>query len=132
MAKLRHIAMLVDDIEKSAQFYETTFGMKRVREHATAIALSDGVVSLVVIHPDNQNMKGETVRGLHHIGFLIDDMQDVTAKAESNGAKFVGGIKGTGSGLETERKYVAPDGVNFDITMPEYARDVWKIKVDAA
>jgi catechol 2,3-dioxygenase-like lactoylglutathione lyase family enzyme len=108
MAKLRHIAMIVEDIEKSAQFYEKTFGMKRMRQHGTAIALSDGTVSLVVIHPDNPNMKGETKRGLHHIGFLIDDMKDVTAKVESNGAQFVGGILGTGSGLETERKYVGP------------------------
>ena len=92
--------------------------------------MSDGVVSLVVIHPDNPNMKGETVRGLHHIGFLIDDMKDVTAKAEANGAQFVGGILGTGTGLETERKYVAPDGLNSDIPMPEYAREFWKIKVD--
>ncbi len=132
MAKLRHIAMLVEDIEKSASFYEKAFGMKRVRQHETAIAMTDGVVSLVVIHPSNQNMKGETVRGLHHIGFLIDDMKTVTEKVESNGAKFVGGILGTGSGLETERKYVAPDGVNFDITMPEYAREFWKIAVDTA
>jgi catechol 2,3-dioxygenase-like lactoylglutathione lyase family enzyme len=122
--------MLVDDIEKSAKFYEQAFGMKRVREHKTAIAMSDGVVSLVVIHPDNPNMKGETVRGLHHIGFLIDDMKEVTEKVEGNGAKFVGGILGTGSGLETERKYVGPDGVNFDITMPEYAREFWKVAVD--
>ena len=132
MAKLRHIAMLVDDIEKTASFYEKAFGMKRVRQHGTAIAMTDGVVSLVVIHPSNANMKGETVRGLHHIGFLIDDMQAVTEKVESGGAKFVGGILGTGSGLETERKYTDPNGVNFDITRPEYARDFWRIPVDAA
>jgi catechol 2,3-dioxygenase-like lactoylglutathione lyase family enzyme len=129
MAKLRHIAMLVEDIQKTASFYEKSFGMKRVREHETAIAMTDGVVSLVVIHPDNPNMKGETVRGLHHIGFLIDDMPSVTEKVESNGATFVGGILGTGSGLETERKYTDPNGVNFDITMPEYAREFWKITV---
>ena len=132
MAKLRHIAMLVEDIEKSAAFYEKAFGMTRVREHKTAIAMTDGVVSLVVIHPDNPNMKGDTVRGLHHIGFLIDDMAKVAEKVESNGAVFHGGILGTGSGLETERKYTDPNGVNFDITMPEYARDFWKIAVDAA
>jgi catechol 2,3-dioxygenase-like lactoylglutathione lyase family enzyme len=122
--------MLVDDIEKSATFYEKTFGMKRVRQHESAIAMSDGTMSLVFIHPSNANMKGETVRGLHHIGFLIDDMKAVTEKVESNGATFVGGILGTGSGLETERKYIDPNGVNFDITMPEYARDFWKISVD--
>lgn len=129
MAKLRHIAMLVDDIEKSAAFYEKAFGMTRARQSDTAIALTDGTVSLVVIHPDNPNMKGETKRGLHHIGFLIEDMNAVTEKVESNGATFHGGILGTGSGLETERKYSDPNGVNFDITMPEYARDFWKIAV---
>jgi methylmalonyl-CoA/ethylmalonyl-CoA epimerase len=129
MAKLRHIAMVVEDIEKSATFYEKAFGMTRARQSDTAIALTDGTVSLVVIHPDNPNMKGETKRGLHHIGFLIDDMKAVTQKVESNGATFHGGILGTGSGLETERKYSDPNGVNFDITMPEYARDFWKIAV---
>ena len=132
MAKLRHIAMLVEDIEKTAAFYEQSFGMTRARQSDTAIALSDGVVSLVVIHPSNPNMKGETVRGLHHIGFLIDDMKAVTDKVEANGATFHGGILGTGSGLETERKYSDPNGVNFDITMPEYAGAFWKIAVDRA
>ena len=129
MAKLRHIAMVVEDIEKSATFYEKAFGMTRARQSDTAIALTDGTVSLVVIHPSNPNMKGETRRGLHHIGFLIDDMKAVTEKVESNGAQFHGGILGTGSGLVTERKYSDPNGVNFDITMPEYARDFWKIAV---
>ena len=124
--------MLVEDIEKTASFYEQSFGMTRARQSDTAIALSDGVVSLVVIHPSNPNMKGETVRGLHHIGFLIDDMKAVTDKVEANGATFHGGILGTGSGLETERKYSDPNGVNFDITMPEYAGAFWKIAVDRA
>jgi catechol 2,3-dioxygenase-like lactoylglutathione lyase family enzyme len=42
MAKLRHIAMVVEDMEKTAQFYERSFEMKRVRETETAIGLSDG------------------------------------------------------------------------------------------
>lgn len=41
---------------------------------------------------------------LRHIAMLVDD-------------------------IETECKYVAPDGVNFDITLPEYARDFWKVEV---
>ncbi|MBI3918043.1 MAG: VOC family protein [Betaproteobacteria bacterium] len=74
MAKLRHIAMVVEKMEETARFYEKAFGMKRVRQHETAIGLSDGVVSLVIIHPSNVNMKGDDRRGLHHIGFLVDDM----------------------------------------------------------
>jgi hypothetical protein len=51
MAKLRHIAMVVEKMQETAKFYEKAFGMQRVRETPTAIGLSDGVVSLVIIHP---------------------------------------------------------------------------------
>ncbi|MGZ5127646.1 MAG: VOC family protein, partial [Burkholderiales bacterium] len=32
MAKLRHIAITVDDMEKTASFYEKAFELKRVRQ----------------------------------------------------------------------------------------------------
>lgn len=131
MAKLRHLAMLVEDIEKTASFYEHAFGMQRVRQSNTAIALSDGTVSLVIIDPANVNMKGETRRGLHHIGFLIDDMEQVATKVEENGGVYHGEILGTGRGPMTERKYLDPNGVMFDITTAEHARDSWRIPVDA-
>lgn len=129
MAKLRHVAMVVEEMEKTARFYEDSFGMKRVRESPTAIGLSDGVVSLVIIHPSNVNMKGEQRRGLHHLGFLIDDMEEVSATVEKNGAVYHGQILGTGRGSMTERKYLDPNGSMFDITTTEHARETWKIAV---
>ena len=44
MAKLRHLALSVKDLEESAKFYESAFGMERVRQSDVAIMLSDGVV----------------------------------------------------------------------------------------
>jgi methylmalonyl-CoA/ethylmalonyl-CoA epimerase len=129
MAKLRHIAMVVEEMEQTAQFYEKSFGMQRVRQTETAIGLSDGVVSLVVIHPSNVNMKGDSRRGLHHIGFLVDDMEAETAKAEANGAVRHGGIINSDLGTETERKFRDPIGQVFDLTGHEYARDFWRIAV---
>jgi catechol 2,3-dioxygenase-like lactoylglutathione lyase family enzyme len=129
MAKLRHVAMVVEEMEKTAKFYEESFGMKRVRETETAIGLSDGVVSLVIIHPSNVNMKGETRRGLHHLGFLIDDMEESAATVEANGAVYGGEILGSGRGPMTERKYRDPNGQMFDITTPEHARETWQIAV---
>ena len=131
MAKLRHVAMVVEEMEKTAEFYEQSFGMQRVRQTPTAIGLSDGVVSLVIIHPSNVNMKGETRRGLHHLGFLIDDMEDMSATVEANGAVYHGEILGTGRGPMTERKYLDPNGQMFDITTAEHARETWQIAVDA-
>lgn len=130
MAKLRHIAMVVEEMEKTAKFYEETFGMRRVREHETAIALTDGFMSLVIIHPSNVNMKNETRRGLHHLGFLIDDMEEVSAKIEANGGVYHGEILGSGRGPMTERKYLDPNGNMFDITTADHARDAWRIPVE--
>ena len=132
MTKLRHIAMVVEDMEKTASFYEQSFGMKRVRESETSIGLTDGYMSVVIIHPSNINMKGEKHRGLHHLGFLIDDMEQVAAKVEANGAVYHGEILGSGRGPMTERKYLDPNGLMFDITTADHARHVWHIPVDTA
>ena len=37
MAKLRHIALAVPDIQATARFYESSFGMQRVRESDHAV-----------------------------------------------------------------------------------------------
>jgi methylmalonyl-CoA/ethylmalonyl-CoA epimerase len=129
MAKLRHIAMVVEEMEKTAQFYEQSFGMKRVRQTETVIGLSDGVVSLVIIHPSNANMKGDPRRGLHHIGFLVDDMEGEASKVEKSGAVRHGSIMLSEEGRETERKYRDPNGQVFDLTSPEYARDYWQVAI---
>ena len=50
MAKLRHLALSVKDLEASAKFYEDAFGMERIRQSKVAIMLSDGVVSLALLH----------------------------------------------------------------------------------
>jgi catechol 2,3-dioxygenase-like lactoylglutathione lyase family enzyme len=129
MAKLRHIAMVVDEVEKTARFYEQSFGMQRVRQTDTAIGLSDGVVSLVIIHPSSPNMKGDLRRGVHHIGFLVDDVDAMSEKVEANGATFKGAINEQ-RGHVGERKFADPNGQIFDLTGHEYARDFWQVAID--
>ena len=54
VARLRHFAIVVRDLEKSAKFYEDAFGLKRVGqetlEFAAAIYLSDGVINLALLN----------------------------------------------------------------------------------
>ena len=130
MAKLRHIAMVVEEMEKTAQFYEKSFGMARVRQTDTAIGLSDGVVSLVIIHPSNVNMKGDDRRGLHHLGFLVEDVDRETEKVEAVGARRHGATINGEDATESERKFLDPNGQVFDLTSPKYAREVWNVAVD--
>lgn len=128
MAKLRHIALSVEDMEKTAAFYEKAFELKRVRQSDVAIMLSDGIVSLAIISSKNVNAEGRT--GLHHMGFLIDDMEAGAARVEESGGTYHGQIKNIGGGPKSERKYRDPNGVPFDIATAEHAHRVWCIPAE--
>ena len=126
MGKLRHIAIAVPDIQSTARFYEKSFGMQRVRESDVAVMLSDGVVSLAVID-STKNVNAEGRQGLHHFGFLVDDLDQSAGQVEASGGKYYGQIRNIGDGPQSERKYRDPNGIDFDIVSAEHAERVWRI-----
>jgi len=126
MARLRHIAIAVPDIQAAAKFYETSFGMQRVRESKVAVMLSDGVMSLAIID-SNTNPNAENRVGLHHMGFLVENLQEGATRVERNGGKYHSQIKGVGDGPQSERKYRDPNGIDFDIVNADHATRVWCI-----
>ncbi len=133
MAKLRHIAMQVPDLEKAAEFYETVFGMERVARGDTpfgnALMLSDGVINMALLHfPDGTEgqINGPDWAGLHHFGFIVDD-EDETAKAiEDNGGAYFTRLPDGIPGLQAEVKYKDPNGVVFDISTHGWATSARK------
>lgn len=145
MGKLRHIAIAVSNTNESAKFYEQAFGMKRVRESTSAILLSDGVISLAIL--DNQNSH-EAIgqNGLHHFGFITDNVDETAARAEKNGAVYAdkeenvakrfanrgqledGKVTAAGQ-KQDQRKYKDPNGIKFDIVNDEHARNSWRLPV---
>jgi catechol 2,3-dioxygenase-like lactoylglutathione lyase family enzyme len=126
MAKLRHIAIAVPDIQATANFYEASFGMQRVRESSVAVMLSDGVVSLAIID-SNKNPNAANRAGLHHMGFLVEDLGAAAQRVEQSGGKYFSQIKGVGDGPQSERKYRDPNGIDFDIVNADHANRVWRI-----
>lgn len=83
MSKIRHLAIMTDDPPKLADFYKTTFGLQEVfRQPQGAIYLSDGYLNLAVL----KNRNGETP-GVHHFGFMVDDVQGTAQSALNNGAQ---------------------------------------------
>ena len=56
---LLHIAISVSDKEKTAKFYEETFGFKRVSESVVATRLTDGVINLTFLQFRNQDDAGD-------------------------------------------------------------------------
>ncbi len=54
MARLRHFAVCVKDLEKAAQFYVNVFDLKRIGredlEIGSAIYMTDGVINLALLN----------------------------------------------------------------------------------
>lgn len=126
MAKLRHIAIATKDPKKTAEFYKKHFGMKEAgiieNDLAEGCYLSDGVVNLAVLKFRIPNTDlpwdGPDFTGIHHFGFIVDDLEESMRRLEEDGSRMVANLY-KGRGEETvyyERKYLAPDGVVIDIS----------------
>jgi catechol 2,3-dioxygenase-like lactoylglutathione lyase family enzyme len=144
MGKLRHIAIAVPDTDETAKFYEQAFGMKRVRQSSSSVMLTDGVISLAIL--DNRNSHEALGHlGLHHVGFIADDVGESAAKAEQCGAQYAdkdenvqkrfanrGQLKEgeltAEARAQDQRKYVDPNGVKFDIVNAAHARNSWRLE----
>lgn len=123
MAKLRHIAMQVPDLEKAANFYKKALEMTQVGQAQSpignAIMLSDGVMNLTLLNfPDGaQGQKnGPDWAGLHHIGFVVDSEQSTAELIEQHGGAFAFRIPDIYPGVEAESKYADPFGTIFDVS----------------
>ena len=93
MAKLRHIAITVPDPWKAAEFYMRAFGMEKVGEtdweNARGVYLSDGTINLALLHYKTEEAAGKRGRdfvGVHHFGFLVDDVDAAMKAVEAAGA----------------------------------------------
>ena len=127
MAKLRHIAMQVPDLEHSATFYENVFGLDRVAEAESpvgnAIMLSDGVMNLTLLHfPEGTKggINGPDWAGLHHFGMVVDDKASTADRVEKAGGTFFMELTGEYPGVEAETKYKDPNRIVFDISEHEW------------
>jgi len=122
MAKLRHIAITVPDPEKAAAFYEQALGLKRVGktdwEGAHGVYLSDGVMNLALLSYRKEEYAGKLGAGhvgVHHFGFIVEDVGSTGKAIESAGGRHWMGEPAEGGGFY-EVKYFDPEGIAFDIT----------------
>jgi catechol 2,3-dioxygenase-like lactoylglutathione lyase family enzyme len=145
MGKLRHIAIAVPDTDAAAKFYESAFGMKRVRESNSAVLMSDGVISLAILNNrTSHEALGHT--GLHHFGVIAEDVGETAEKAQAAGAVYTdkdeniakrfenrGQVKDgkltSDAQTQEQRKFEDPHGIKFDIVNNVHARNSWKLPV---
>jgi predicted enzyme related to lactoylglutathione lyase len=123
MARLRHFAICVSDLEASATFYESVFDLKRVGgetlEIGSAIYMSDGVINLALLKFKGERgsglKDGATFTGPNHFGFQVDDLAETKRRIEEAGGKFFFDLGDERKG-NFERKFKDPDGIIFDIS----------------
>jgi len=122
MAKLRHIAVQVPDLEKAAAFYESVFGLKRLKKVeapiGNAISLSDGVMNLTLLHfPEGTKggKGGPDWAGLHHFGFVVENESEAEQKIKKHGGEFFMQLPNY-PGVDAEKKFKDIDGIVFDIS----------------
>ncbi|HEY6197976.1 MAG TPA: VOC family protein [Candidatus Binatia bacterium] len=76
--RIRHIAINVQDREKTAAYYKKVFGMEeKHRGENGTIYLSDGFVDVALISTPRHPW------GINHFGFKVDDVKTVEQVAET-------------------------------------------------
>ena len=127
MARIKHIAIRTPDPEKTAAFYKDVFGLKEVGQARTGCYLSDGYINLAILKAKDDG-DGESPRdvpgygGIHHFGFMVDDVDETCRKLEAAGAKAMTNRTDTrhaaASGARSyyEIKFRGPDNQELDVT----------------
>ena len=131
MAKLRHIAMCVGDVPGTAKFYEEVFGMRRVEEtHELRALLTDGVVTLALVDNSGKYPPVKGYEGLHHIGFVVEDVPATLEKITSRG----GGPSNPDEGQRPDQsapvmmQYHDLNNVNLDVVNEAYSSKAWRLE----
>ena len=130
MVRLRHIAIATKDPEKTASFYQKVFGLKFIKRVSSSprvrsgVFLTDGHTNFAFLdyHSDEAaDMKGgATFEGLHHLGFHVDNLDEINARISSSDAEKIGSAEGTDYAFDFDEKYRGPNGVIIDVSTKDW------------
>lgn len=116
MARIRHLAILTEDVEKLVKFYTKTFGLKIVPGVGTATYLSDGYINLAIIPigPEREIEGPQLKPGINHFGFEVEDVSSVRRVYQELNA--TDGIDKRPPNREAEYRLHDPDGNPIDLS----------------
>lgn len=97
MARIVHIALKVEDLDRASEFYEKLFGFapvdtSKVRDH-TSRHLTDGTIDLALIRYDSEESAEAKAAGegpcIHHFGVEVDDLEKCAAELGKFGCELI-------------------------------------------
>jgi catechol 2,3-dioxygenase-like lactoylglutathione lyase family enzyme len=129
MARIRHVAIATEDPEGTAKFYKEGLGLVEVGKVESPLAegyyLSDGYINLAILKYKNDEVAttegAPRYAGIHHLGVVVDDLQDASERITAAGAKphleqQMAASKRDPGSLNVELKFSGPDGVTLDLS----------------
>jgi catechol 2,3-dioxygenase-like lactoylglutathione lyase family enzyme len=131
MARIRHIALATDDPARTAEFYKQHFGLTELYRRPgdtgeKGVWLSDGYIYFAILKYGEPGVPklgpGQTsdIRGIHHIGFYVDDEEATAGGLRAANYQPVpmerpSRSEATPMGDAQNLKYLGPDEVQIDI-----------------
>ena len=98
MNRIVHLALKVDDLERTTRFYREVFGFaesntEKVRDH-TSRHLTDGTIDLALIKYDEGTQSAESKAAgegpcIHHFAVEVDDVEAATRQVRSYGCAVI-------------------------------------------
>ncbi|HEY7239503.1 MAG TPA: VOC family protein [Burkholderiales bacterium] len=98
MSRIVHLALKVEDLERTTEFYQKVFGFKemnteKVRDH-TSRHLSDGVLDVALIKYDAGTQSAESRASgegpcIHHFAVEVDNVDMATKQVTSYGCEII-------------------------------------------
>jgi lactoylglutathione lyase len=87
MARIKHIAIRTQNVEKTAAFYKDAFGLEQVGLGQNGIYLTDGHLNIAILK-FQPGKNGEPLRlGIDHVGFHVEDIDASLGRISSLGGK---------------------------------------------
>jgi catechol 2,3-dioxygenase-like lactoylglutathione lyase family enzyme len=116
MARIRHLAILTEDVPRLGKFYTTAFGLTIVDGVGTATYLSDGHINLAIIPigPEREIEGPQLQPGINHIGFQVDDVDALRPICSELGAAAQ--VTKRPPNREAESRVHDPDGNGVDLS----------------
>ena len=96
MARIVHIALKVEDLEKSTKFYEDVFGIYQLKTgHArghTSRHMTEGTIDLALMTYDSEDEPEAKLAGpgpcIHHFGIEVEDRDAMSGAIEQGGGSI--------------------------------------------
>ncbi|HWP59453.1 MAG TPA: VOC family protein [Candidatus Acidoferrales bacterium] len=97
MARIAHIAIKVEDLDRAADFYEKIFGLAPVgksrSEDRSRRMVSDGAIDLTFLKYDSEDAAMAQAAGqgpcIHHFAIEVEDMAEYVAKVREFGCEIL-------------------------------------------